>query len=173
MVSKSSSGGDPSRTETLVRTKFPRKRSLWEWGPSVLLSFHVLLVSRFPTGLVRFLCIAFPTCIRTCQCLSFASFCRFLLAYCLFVWLRRLWVHAVFKCMTKFTLNYAKAPCSHRGAEGRWRCLRPLVASFGGTDTFPWSLCSDSTMNSWPQPLESVGDDTLCEDTREDVGLSV
>ena len=28
--------------------------------------------------------------------------------------------------------NYAKAPSSHRGAEGRWRCLRLLVASFGG-----------------------------------------
>ena len=27
--------------------------------------------------------------------------------------------------------NYAKAPSSHRGAEGRWRCLRLLVASFG------------------------------------------
>ena len=30
-----------------------------------LLSFLVLLVSRSPTALVRFLCIAFPTCIRT------------------------------------------------------------------------------------------------------------
>ena len=41
------------------------------------------------------------------------------------------------------------------------------------TDTFPWSLCSDSPMSSRPQPLGSVGDDTPCEDTREDVGLSV
>ena len=40
-------------------------------------------------------------------------------------------------------------------------------------DTFPWSLCSDSPMSSWPQPLGRVGDDTPCEDTREDVGLSV
>ena len=30
-----------------------------------LLSFLLLLVSRFPTGLVRFLRFAFPTCIRT------------------------------------------------------------------------------------------------------------
>ena len=41
------------------------------------------------------------------------------------------------------------------------------------SDTFPWSLCSDSPMSSRPQPLGSVGDDTPCEDTREDVGLSV
>ena len=68
----------------------------------------------------------------TFRCLSLASFCRFLLAYCLFVWLRRLWVHAVFKYMAKFSLNCAKAPSSHRGAEGRWRCLRLLVAFSGG-----------------------------------------
>ena len=41
------------------------------------------------------------------------------------------------------------------------------------TDTFLWSLCSDSPVSSRPQPLGSVGDDTPCEDTREDVGLSV
>ena len=29
------------------------------------------------------------------------------------------------------TWNFAKAPSSLRGAEGRWRCLRLLVASFG------------------------------------------
>ena len=41
------------------------------------------------------------------------------------------------------------------------------------TDTFPRSLCSDSPTSSQPQPLGSVGDDAPCEDTREDVGLSV
>ena len=30
------------------------------------------------------------------------------------------------------TWNFPKAPSSHRGAEGRWRCLHLLVASFGG-----------------------------------------
>ena len=39
--------------------------------------------------------------------------------------------------------------------------------------TFLWSLCSDSPLSSRPQPLGSVGDDTPCEDTREDYGLSV
>ena len=69
-----------------------------------LLSFLVLLV-RFPTGLVLPL-YCFPDVYSdrgpitvTFRCLSFASFCRFLLAYCLFVWLRRLWVHTVFKYM--------------------------------------------------------------------------
>ena len=73
--------------------------------------------------------------------------------------------------MAKFTLNYAKAPSSHRGAEGRWRCLRLLVASFGGIHQLLsfWSLCSDSPLSSRPQPLGSVGDDTPCEDTREDL----
>ena len=144
-MSKSSSGGDPSRAETREQCKPLSGLSFLENAPlgngvllCALLSFLLLLVSRFPTGLVRFLRFAFPTysdrgpVTVTFRCLSFASFCRFLLAYCFYVWLRRLWVHAVFKYMAKFTLNYAKAPSSHRGAEGRWRCLRLLVASFGG-----------------------------------------
>ena len=71
--------------------------------------------------------------------------------------------------------NYAKAPSSHRGAEERWRCLRLLVASFGSIHQILslGPLCSDSPVSSRPQPLGSVGDDTPCEDTREDVGLSV
>ena len=36
-----------------------------------------------------------------------------------------------------------------------------------------WSLYSDGPLSSRPRPLESVGDDTPCEDTREDFGLSV
>ena len=35
------------------------------------------------------------------------------------------------------------------------------------------SLCSNNPMSSRPQPLGSVGDDTPCEDTREDFGLFV
>ena len=35
------------------------------------------------------------------------------------------------------------------------------------------SLYSNSPMSSQPQPLGRVGDDTPCEDTREDFGLSV
>ena len=66
------------------------ERSLREWGASVRSPiFLVLLVSHSPTGLVRFLCIAFPTCIRTGA--------QWQLRYCFFVRLRRLWVHAVFK----------------------------------------------------------------------------
>ena len=73
------------------------------------------------------------------------------------------------------TWNFAKAPSSHRGAEGRWRCRRLLVAFSGGLQQTLslWSLCSDSPTSSRPQPLGSVGDDTPCEDTREDVGLCV
>ena len=42
------------------------------------------------------------------------------------------------------------------------------------SDAFPfWSLYSDGPLSSRPQPLGSVGDDTPCEDTREDFGLSV
>ena len=42
------------------------------------------------------------------------------------------------------------------------------------SDAVPfWSLYSDGPLSSRPQPLGSVGDDTPCEDTREDVGLSV
>ena len=36
-----------------------------------------------------------------------------------------------------------------------------------------WSLYSDGPLSSRPQPLGGVGDDTPCEDTREDSGLSV
>ena len=89
-------------------------------GPFCALSYHFLC----SFCLVRFLCIAFPTCIRT-GALSQLRFgvChqrRFVVSwtFCLFVWLRRLWVLAVFKYMAKFTLNYAKAPSSHRGAGG-------------------------------------------------------
>ena len=35
------------------------------------------------------------------------------------------------------------------------------------------SLCSNSPMSSRPQPLGRVGDDTPCDDTREDFRLSV
>ena len=56
------------------------------------------------------------------------------------------------------TWYFPKAPSSHRGAEGRWRCLRLLVPSFGGLhQTISLRpLCSDSPMSSRPQPLGSV-----------------
>ena len=39
-------------------------------------------------------------------------------------------------------------------------------------DAFPFcSLYSDSPLSSRPQPLGSVGDDTPCEESREDFGL--
>ena len=36
-----------------------------------------------------------------------------------------------------------------------------------------WSLCSDGPMSSRPQPLGRGGDVAPCEDTREDLGLSI
>ena len=71
------------------------------------------------------------------------------------------------------------------GLRGRWkwRLLRPLaLPSFVArsalflrrtSDVSPWSWYSDSPLSSRPQPLGSVGDDTPCEDTWEDFGLSV
>ena len=80
----------------------------------------------------------------------------------------------------------SQAPLASPEAEGRWqwRSLRPLaLPSFvvrsapvarRTPDAFPfWSLYSDGPLSSRPQPLVSVGDDTPCEDTREDFGLSV
>ena len=65
----------------------------------------------------------------------------------------------------------------------QWRSLRLLalpsfVVRFAPlrrtTDTFPfWSLYSDGPLSSRPQPLGSVGDVAPCEDTREDLGLSL
>ena len=89
--------------------------------------------------------------------------------------LHHLRVHAVLEYMDIDALNFAKAPSSHRGAEGRWRCLRLLVASFSDVlhqMVSPWSLYSDSSLSSRLQPLGSDGDVTPCEDTREDFGLS-
>ena len=98
---------------------------------------------------------------------------------CAFLWplefLHHSRVHAVLEYMDIDALNFAKAPSSHRGAEGRWRCLRLLVASFSDVlhqMVSPWSLYSDSSLSSRPQPLGSDGDVTPCEDTREDFGLS-
>ena len=43
-------------------------------------------------------------------------------------------------------------------------CCTPLI---------PWSLYSDSPVSSRPQPLGSRREAALCEDTREDFGLSI
>ena len=69
-----------------------------------LLSFLLLLVSRSSTGLVRFLCIAFPTCIRT------GALC-FLMPFCFFFQLRRLWAHAVFKHIKLGAYLWSATPC--------------------------------------------------------------
>ena len=62
--------------------------------------------------------------------------------------------------------RFVRSPCLPS-----WRGLRP---SYVTPDAFPfWSLYSDGPLSSRPQPLGSVGDDTPCEDTREDFGLSV
>ena len=82
------------------------------------------------------------------------------------------WVHIFFK------FGYWEV-------EGRWqwRLIRPLaLPSFVARsaplrrtpDTFPfWSLYSDGPLSSRPQPLGRVGDVAPCEDTREDLGLSL
>ena len=68
-----------------------------------------------------------------------------------------------------------------RQGRWQWRSLRPLallsfVARFAPlrctSDAVTWSLCSDSPLSSRPQPLGGVGDETPCEETREDFGLS-
>ena len=76
-------------------------------------------------------------------------------------------------------------PLAFPEVEGRWqwRSLRPLVLPsswcslhllYAVHQTLSlWSLYSDSPLSSRPQPLGSGGDATLCEDTREDFGLSV
>ena len=87
-----------------------------------------------------------------------------------------LWVHVFTEFAFVDALKFEKAPSSHRGAEGRWRCWRLIVAFSGGLQqTLSLGPCAATVqrMSSRPQPLGSVGDDTPCEDTREDVGLSV
>ena len=86
--------------------------------------------------------------------------------------------------------EFRKRPWPLRGSRGRWqwRSLRPLallsfVARFAprrcisGAVTLTFvplcSLYSDSPLSSRPQPLGGVGDDTHCEDKREDFGLFV
>ena len=61
------------------------------------------------------------------------------------------------------TWNFAKAPSSHRGAEGRWRCWRLLVAfSVGLQQTLSsWSLCSDSPMSVLGHNRWGVSETTL------------
>ena len=91
-------------------------------------------------------------------------------------------VFVPFKFVYRDTLKIASAPgpFGGRGNGGRfvrspcfpsWRGLRP---SYVTPEAFPfWSLYSNGPLSSRPQPLGSVGDDTPCEDTREDFGLSV
>ena len=87
--------------------------------------------------------------------------------------------------LLRLFLNFVSAPGSLRrprgdGNGGRfvrspclpsWRGLRLLYAVHQMLST--WSLYSDGPLSSRPQPLGSVGDDTPCEDTREDFGLSI
>ena len=104
---------------------------------------------------------------------------RFLFTWCA-VLRRGTQLRAFLVYMAKLSLNFGRAPdppgieemCPswfHGAMAGSCRLLYDVHQAF-----FPfWSLCSDSPTSSQPQPLGSVGDDTLCEDTREDVGLSV
>ena len=82
------------------------------------------------------------------------------------------------------SLKFARAPGLSRGrGRWQWRSLRPLampsfVARFAPlrrtTDTFPFrSLYSGGPLSSRPQPLGRGGDVAPCEDTREDLGLSL
>ena len=84
------------------------------------------------------------------------------------------WLLVFLKYIFTDALNFEKAPRSHRGAEGTWRWLRLLVVLFlrRTSDAVPWSLYSDSPLSSRPQPRESGGDTTPCEDTRGDHELS-
>ena len=70
-------------------------------------------------------------------------------------------------------LMCAKAPSSHRGAEGDGDgCASSLFFAHSVQQILSlWSLCSFSPRSSRPQPLGSGGDVTPCEDTREDHGL--
>ena len=79
-------------------------------------------------------------------------------------------------------LSFASALWESRGDGNGGRFVRsPCLPSWRGLRLFAvhqmlylfWSLYSDGPLSSRPQPLGSVGDDTPCEDTREDYGLSV
>ena len=61
--------------------------------------------------------------------------------------------------------RFVRSPCFPS-----WRGLR-LYAVYQMLSLC--SLYSDGPLSSRPQPLGSVGDDTPCEDTREDFGLSI
>ena len=61
--------------------------------------------------------------------------------------------------------RFVRSPCLFS-----WRGLR-LYAVYQMRSLC--SLYSNSPLSSRPQPLGSVGDDTPCEDTREDLGLSL
>ena len=86
----------------------------------------------------------------------------FLLLCCTDVTLR---VLVFFKFGYWDTLNFVRSPCLPS-----WRGLR-LYAVHQMLSLC--SLYSNSPLSSRPQPLGRVGDDTPCEDTREDFGLFV
>ena len=93
--------------------------------------------------------------------------------------LLRVRVHVFLEYLATDALKYSRAPdpARGRGDTPRWGLMADGGVCRLLYDVYQtlslWSLRSDSPTSSQPQPLGSVGDDTPCEDTREDVGLSV
>ena len=110
--------------------------------------------------------------------------------YCLFRWFCcflpcdvTLRVLVFFEFVYRDTLMFVSAPSLSGGrgemamavaSSARLAFLRGAVcASTLYIRCCHLSLCSDGPLSSRPQLLGRVGDDTPCEDTREDFGLSV
>ena len=84
-------------------------------------------------------------------------------------------VHVFIEFVHWAFLMFAIAPGLHGGRGEMAMAEPPRCFSCGAVHQTmsPWSWYSDSPLSSRPQPFESGGDATPCDDTREDFGLSL
>ena len=118
-----------SSTRVKVEVRFlrpghrKRERTLKEWGASLRGSRAPLPGLLKPSPAVQMYDVY-------CGLASYGSYVSDLVIYVVMPFSSGLHISTSSPTLTPETMQ--RPPSSHRGAEGRWRCLRLLVASFGG-----------------------------------------